>query len=129
MSRPEASAITPPKPQDAGPIFAEPWHAQVLAIADTLTRAGLFSAADWAARLGARIKDGQARGDPDNQETYYGCALAALEALIAERSPQTGSALSERVEQWRRAYLNTPHGRPVELAAGLGGAHGHAADH
>jgi len=27
--------------------------------------------------------------------------------------------LAERVEAWRRAYLNAPHGRPVELSAGL----------
>jgi hypothetical protein len=36
---------------------------------------------------------------------------------MAEKSPLTGGSLVERVEVWRRAYLNTPQGRSVLLEA------------
>jgi nitrile hydratase accessory protein len=100
-------------------VFAEPWHAEVLALADGLVQAGLFSAADWAEALGASLRDSAARGLPDNDGTYYAAALAALEGLVAARSPETGAAQPERIAAWRRAYLRTPHGQPVELATGL----------
>jgi nitrile hydratase accessory protein len=112
-------ALLPREPEPGAPVFAEPWHAQVLAIADTLTRNGLFPAADWAAALGAAIGEAATRGEPDNDETYYRAALAALEALLRRAVPDTAAALEPRVEAWRRAYQRTPHGRPVELAAGL----------
>lgn len=119
MSRPEPPAIAPRAGGEDGPVFAEPWHAAVLALADGLVRAGLFSAADWAATLGAALRESAAGGAPDNDETYYAAALAALEQLVSARSPETGAAHPERIAAWRRAYLRTPHGQPVELAAGL----------
>jgi nitrile hydratase accessory protein len=98
-----------------GPTFAEPWQAQVLAIASTLAHAGTFTPALWSATLGAALRRREADGAPDTPDTYYAAALAALEALIAERG--IGAAvLDTRVEAWRDAYLATPHGRPVELA-------------
>jgi len=119
LSRPEAAAIRPREGNPDAPVFAEPWHAQVLAVAHGLSASGLFSASDWATALGAALRDGEARGEPDTDETYYAAALTALERLVAERSPATGVALAGRIEAWRRAYLATPHGKPVELAAGI----------
>lgn len=120
MSRPEDLAIGPPR-SAAGtdPVFAEPWHAEVLAVAHGLRVSGLFSASDWAAALGAALRANEARGEPDTDATYYAAALAALERLVTERSQVTGAAHGARIEAWRRAYLRTPHGRPVELEAGL----------
>ena len=116
---PEATGIAP-RASDEGPVrFAEPWHAQVLAIANGLAEAGLFSRSDWAAALGAALRRAEAAGGPDDDTTYYAAALAALEGLVAERSPEAGGSLEGRVEAWRRAYLRTPHGKPVELSAGL----------
>ena len=117
---PEAPEIAPRATGDDEAIrFAEPWHAQVLAIANGLAEAGLFSRGDWAAALGAALRRAEAAGEPDNDATYYAAALAALEGLVAERSPEAGGSLEGRVEAWRRAYLRTPHGKPVELSAGL----------
>jgi S1-C subfamily serine protease len=48
-----------------------------------------------------------------------GAALRALERLVAAGGGLPAPVLAERVEAWRRAYLNTPHGRPVQLSAGL----------
>lgn len=50
------------------PVFEEPWHAQSLALADSLVRAGAFTATEWAEALGAALKAADARGLPDTTE-------------------------------------------------------------
>ncbi|MGR3341818.1 MAG: nitrile hydratase accessory protein [Paracoccaceae bacterium] len=71
--------FTPDDPlAPSGPVFDEPWQAQVLALADSLIKGGNFSAKNWAQTLGAALKDADARGAPDNTETYYLCAVEAL---------------------------------------------------
>jgi nitrile hydratase accessory protein len=110
------AVIAPPR-MDDGPLFEQPWQADVLAIADVLRDRGLFSAGEWASALGAALREVADHGAPDTPETYYRCALAALEALLSRHAPEIAIAMPERVSAWRRAYLNTPHGQPVELAA------------
>ncbi len=112
MSPPDAPA---PFTDDSGPVFDEPWHAQVLALADAMVAAGHFSAADWAEALGAARAAAEARAAPDTVEGYYLCALEALEGLLARHTPIGAQIQRERKEAWSRAYLATPHGRPVEL--------------
>jgi nitrile hydratase accessory protein len=131
LSAPEAGTILPREPAPGSPVFAEPWHAEVLAIAHALTGAGLFTAGEWAETLGAEIRRNAEAGAPDSDASYYRAALAALERLVRAGSPETAGSLDERIEAWRRAYLNTPHGRPVTLAAGAGPMdnHGHAHEH
>ena len=119
MRAPE-SALLPREPSPDAPVFAVPWHAEVLGIANSLMRNGMFSAVEWAETLGAEIRRLATSGEPDTEETYYRAALFALERLVGEKSPETGGSLVDRVEAWRRAYLNTPHGRPVTLAAAAG---------
>jgi nitrile hydratase accessory protein len=123
LSAPEAAKIAPLARRDGEPTFDEPWQAQVLALAFALADRGLFSGTEWSKALGAELRQAAARGAPDNQETYYAAALAALERLLAADGGITANALSRRTEEWRRAYLHTPHGQPVELAAGAD-AHG-----
>ena len=106
-------ALGPLRRRDDEPIFAEPWQAQALAIAERLIAAGCFSAADWAETLGAEI-----RAVPDGGDNYYAAVLRALERLAAARGLVTEAALAERKAAWVRAYERTPHGQPVELAAG-----------
>jgi Nitrile hydratase beta subunit, N-terminal len=105
------------KAKDGEPAFGEPWHAQTLAIADLLVTRGVVSPARWAATLGAEIKARNAA--PDDRETYYRAVLGALERVLMESGSVTPAELDERQEQWERAYLRTPHGRPVELTAGM----------
>jgi nitrile hydratase accessory protein len=123
------SGLLPREPTPGAPVFAEPWHAEVLGIASALTRAGLFSASEWAETLGAEIRRSSNSGAPDTEETYYRAVLWALERLVASKSPETGGSLGERVEAWRRAYLNTPHGNPVTLAAAASPAENHHNHH
>ncbi len=111
MFRPE-DPLQPP-----APAFEQPWHAQALALADSMVRAGLFSAADWAEALGAALAVAEGRGDPDTQETYYLCVIEALERLTARATPIDSATLAKRKAAWERAYRATPHGKPVILGA------------
>jgi nitrile hydratase accessory protein len=110
--------IGPLARRDGEPAFNEPWQAQVLALAFALSKVGVFTPVQWSDVLGRELRHAARRGDPDNQTTYYAAALAALEGLIAADGRVTPDGLSSRIEQWRCAYLKTPHGKPVELSAG-----------
>ncbi len=99
------------------PVFEEAWHAQVLAIADTMVQTGHFSAQQWAQELGRALADATATDKPDTTETYYLAALSALEALSAANTSITTSELGKRKSDWTNAYLHTVHGSPVTLDA------------
>jgi nitrile hydratase accessory protein len=114
LNRPEIGFL---KVKDGEPVFGEPWHAETLALADLLVKSGAISSTHWAETLGAEIK--ALHAEPDDRETYFSAVLAALERLLAENGSVTPAELNEREHQWERAYLRTPHGKPVELAAGL----------
>ena len=94
-------------------MFAEPWHAQTLAAAFALVEAGHISAAEWAEALGAALATAEAEEKPDTEETYYLAALQALEKV----APLGDEELEARKSDWQKAYLNTPHGKPVVLGA------------
>lgn len=109
----------PTLPRDeGGPVFHEPWEAHAFALAVRLSEAGCFSWSEWAAALSQEIRAAQERGDPDLGNSYYHHWLNALERLCAEKGLVTGVDMHQRKEQWRRAYLHTPHGQPIELSAG-----------
>ena len=63
------------------------------------------------------IAEAQRQGDPDLGNTYYYHWASALERLCAEKGLVGRPDMDRRKEEWRRAYLNTPHGKPIELAA------------
>lgn len=101
-----------------GPAFSEPWEAQAFAMTLALHEAGAFTWDEWATTLGAEITAAQAAGDPDRGDTYYRHWLRALERLCSEKGLALGDEMQTRKEQWRRAYLATPHGQPIELERG-----------
>lgn len=107
-----------PLDDDGRLAFAEPWEASAFALAVHLSGAGHFTWDEWAATLSEEIRAAQREGDPDIGDTYYRHWLRALERLCRERGLVSEAEGSERKEAWRRAYLNTPHGKPVDLAAG-----------
>jgi nitrile hydratase accessory protein len=98
-----------------GPVFSEPWQAQAFALAVRLSEAGYFTWPEWAAALTQEIKDAQARGDPDLGDTYYHHWLSALERLCNQKGLVAAVEMIRRKEEWRAAYLHTPHGKPIEL--------------
>jgi len=103
---------------DHGPIFHAPWEAHAFALAVRLADAGCFTWPEWATALSLEIKAAQQRGDPDLGHTYYHHWLRALERLCCEKGIVVDEEMRRRQEDWRRAYLATPHGQPVELRRG-----------
>jgi len=116
LTQPDATTVSPFQADD-GPVFDEPWHAQVLALADTMVQQGHFSAGEWAAGLGAALKQAADGGAPDTAQTYYQCAVTALETLVARRTDIQPQAMEQRKRAWASAYRATPHGQPVRLQA------------
>ena len=100
-------------------MFAEPWQAQAFALAVRLSEQGHFTWKEWAAALAAELKAAADRSEPDDGSRYYDHWLAALERLVAEKGLTDPAALTARKEAWAEAYRHTPHGKPVELAAGV----------
>lgn len=128
MSSPE-TALIPREAEPGSAVFSVPWHAEALGIANALMRTGMYTAVEWGEALGAEIRCLEADGAAsDTEETYYRAVLAALERLVGDKTPEAASSLVERTEAWRRAYLNTPHGQPVTLAAAFAAQDDHNHD-
>ena len=108
----------PALPRDKeGPVFNEPWEAQAFALVVCLSEVSCISWPEWVAILSQEIKAAQERGDPDLGTTYYQHWLNALERICGEKDLVGHEEMRRRQQEWRRAYLNTPHGQPIELSA------------
>ncbi len=70
---------------DDGPVFLEPWHAQAFAAVVGLIRAGRVTQAEWSERLGAVLREAEARGEVDTGRRYYDHWLTALERLAIDK--------------------------------------------
>ncbi|HEY6925686.1 MAG TPA: nitrile hydratase accessory protein [Steroidobacteraceae bacterium] len=97
------------------PVFAEAWQARAFALALKLAEGGHFTQSEWTTALARQLRDVVERGEADDGSHYYDHWLAALEALVIEKAMTTRASLDTRREEWRDAYLRTPHGKPVEL--------------
>ncbi len=115
MAGPDDRDLKPLVASDGEPAFAEAWQAEALALADTLVQNGLFTATAWSDALGRALREAEARGDADDQETYYRAVLVALERLIDAHSDIDFTAMRQMRENWENAYRATPHGQPVVL--------------
>ena len=98
-----------------GPAFAEPWMAQAFACAIQLSRQGLFTWSEWVEAFSAEIKAHPAQPAETSNVAYYRQWLAALETIVGLKGAASTVEITARQEIWRQAYLNTPHGQPVEL--------------
>jgi nitrile hydratase accessory protein len=106
-------------PRDAdGPVFAEPWQAQVFALAVRLSEAGYFTWREWADELAVVLREAATREPRDDGSHYYDHWLSALERLCLSKGLTNLQVLNERSMAWAEAYRRTPHGRPVELSGG-----------
>jgi nitrile hydratase accessory protein len=111
------SSAQAPLPADHdGRVFAEPWQASAFALAVHLSERGAFAWNEWSAALGLEIEAAAQRG-PEEAAAYFHRWLDALERLCREKGLVDAAEISRRREEWRRAYLSTPHGHPVELTA------------
>lgn len=121
MNRPdsdlaEALAAGTPIPRDAnGPVFAEPWQAQVFGLVVALQNKGVFTAQEWAQALGGEIRDALANGGCRDGSDYYERWSAALEHLLIAKGLTSHAGVDARAAAWERAAQATPHGRPILL--------------
>lgn len=113
MSAPDPRDLAPLSGDEASRAFAEPWEAQAFALALQLHAQKAFTWQEWTQALSRRLA---AAGPDDRGSRYYEHWLAALEELVTEKRLAGAGELAARKEAWARAYRQTPHGRPVELA-------------
>ena len=97
------------------PAFAEPWMAHAFACAVQLSRQGLFTWSEWVEAFSTEIKAHPAQPGETSDAAYYRQWLAALETIVGLKGAASTAEINERQATWRQAYLNTPHGQPVEL--------------
>ncbi|EEE35584.1 conserved hypothetical protein [Rhodobacteraceae bacterium KLH11] len=100
------------------PQFLEGWHAQALALADTLVTNGAITAQEWANTLGAALDEAERSGAPDTEDTYYNAVVQALETVTVTGTDIKHAEIKNRKKAWTEAYLSTPHGQPVVLRTG-----------
>ena len=126
------------QPHESQPVFAEAWQARAFALALKLSERGHFTQSEWSMALARQLREGVERGEAveqrevvkrgevvepgeaDDGSRYYDHWLTALEALVIEKAMITRASLDSRKEEWRDAYLQTPHGKPVELKPSSG---------
>jgi nitrile hydratase accessory protein len=96
--------------------FDAPWQAQAFALVVQLNKAGRFSWDEWVRVFSREIARSPSRPGESANDTYYRQWLDALEQIVVERGLLAPGEARERASVWRTAYVNTPHGQPVELA-------------
>ena len=99
--------------------FAEPWQAETLATTVELSRRGVFTWKQWVERFSTEIRDNPQREGEDANTAYYRQWLAALEQLLASLGIADSRQIDAAQEDWRRSYLHTEHGKPVQFRRGL----------
>lgn len=101
---------------EGGPAFDKPWQAQAFALVVELYKAGRFSWPEWVDLFSTEIKSSPTLPGESVNDAYYRQWLAALEKMVSSRRLVADGEIPARAEEWRRAYLNTPHGHPILLA-------------
>lgn len=107
--------------------FQEPWQAEAFALAVAAHQGKMFEWRDWVGRFSSTNESAALEAADDLNRAYFKHWLSALEKMLTSGAFVTPQEVEQRVAQWRRAYLRTPHGLPVELDAGI--EHGDEADH
>ncbi|MFT4728093.1 MAG: nitrile hydratase accessory protein [Granulosicoccus sp.] len=106
----------PSIPRDnEGPVFNEPWQAEIFAMTLSLHAKGVFSWPEWADQLTQSIQSAQDNGDPDLGDTYYLHWLDALEKIVVTKGISAAGQLGALYSEWENAASTTPHGQTIEL--------------
>ncbi|CAO3441003.1 nitrile hydratase accessory protein [Azospirillum endophyticum] len=101
---------------ESGPLFEKPWQAEAFALVVELYKGGRFTWPEWVDLFSAEIKASPAMAGESVNDAYYRQWWAALERMVSSRGLVAKGEIPARAEEWRRAYLNTPHGQPILLA-------------
>jgi nitrile hydratase accessory protein len=116
MTTPIDSALTDIQRDETDRIFDAPWQAQAFAVVVGLSKTGYFSWDDWVRVFSREIARSPSRAGESENDAYYRQWLDALEEIVVKKRLLAPGDAQERVSAWRVAYVNTPHGQPVELA-------------
>jgi nitrile hydratase accessory protein len=101
---------------ETDPTFDAPWQAQAFALVVRLSETGHFGWNEWVRVFSREVARSPSRAGESENDTYYRQWLDALERINVERGLLAPGDVQERASAWRAAYVNTPHGQPVELA-------------
>lgn len=101
---------------DEGPVFDKPWQAKVFSLIVHLHQAGLFPWAEWVRMFSEEIKAAPTQPGENANDAYYRQWTAALENMAATLDLTAPEEITNRAQEWRQAYINTPHGQPILLA-------------
>ena len=101
-------------------VFDAPWHAEVFALVVHLNESGYFDWTEWAGRFGKNLAVAKtvkitAGEGLDGSDDYYQIWLQTLIEVMQEKELIDTEMLASIKAQWRDAYLQTPHGKPVHL--------------
>ncbi|MQF86180.1 MAG: nitrile hydratase accessory protein [SAR202 cluster bacterium] len=102
---------------DSGPVFSEPWEASAFALVVQLSSENYFTWQEWVKILVEEIKEANLSENSYIRDHYYIHWLRALERICNDKGLLSSTEITTREEDWRRAYLNTEHGKPVALEA------------
>lgn len=100
---------------EAGPVFDQPWQAQAFALTVELYKSKLFTWPEWVEVFSAEIKASPVLTGEGVNDAYYRQWMSALEKMVASLKLVEETDLLARTQEWRQAYLNTPHGQPILL--------------
>jgi len=101
------------------PKFVQPWHAQAFGTSMALSRAGMFTWREWVEMFAAIIRDEPQRPGEGSNAAYYRQWEQALETIILKKGLLSEADIANAAEDWRRSYIATPHGHPVEFRRDL----------
>ncbi|HCB0503645.1 TPA: nitrile hydratase accessory protein [Klebsiella variicola subsp. variicola] len=111
---------------EEGPVFDKPWQAKAFSLIVHLHRAGLFPWAEWVRTFSEAIKAAPAQPGESVNDAYYRQWATAMENMITALHLTAPDDIARRTQEWRLAYINTPHGQPIVLAnASCPPAHNH----
>lgn len=111
--------ITPDAPVADNAPFEHPWQAQVFSLIVYLHQAGQFSWKAWVDVFSDEIKAGPMQEHESINDAYYRQWVSAAEKMLLSLELTGEQDIARRTDEWRQAYLNTPHGMPVVLASAI----------
>ncbi|MDE1188042.1 MAG: nitrile hydratase accessory protein [Pantoea sp.] len=99
--------------------FEHPWQAQVFSLIVCLHQAGKFSWKEWVDVFSTEIKAHPIQEHESVNDAYYRQWVAATEHMLLLLQLTGQADIARRTDEWRQAYLNTPHGMPVTLSSAV----------
>ena len=98
-------------------VFLSPWQGQLFAITVHMSEIGYFKWDEFTHLFGKhlQLKKLFKLKEVNLDDRYYICWLNALEELIINKKLANKKSFSIFKKKWEKAFLNTPHGKPVKI--------------